>query len=478
MAQNVASYQTRMYQILFGLGLVFLALVLVKTIMGGNTTNLGMAVGLIAAVCAVLALDKYYWVLFPLLTAGGVLAIPGLPFNGAELACIAVIGVYFVRLAAHRAGGFRVNSDLLVSYPLFVWIFFIWALNPTGFAIFGSESIGARFYLRIIMGFLTLHVFSTLALGERECKIFFWALLAGLLISFVNSMVFGAVVEQELAETGETAGARYYLIAFAPLYHLLFCRFSLGRILTSPWLLFLVSASALATVISGKRQLFARLVILPVVRAIVTRQYRMMTAVCCFIGILFLTFAVAGDGALWSIPDSAKRSLAVVFPSLRESGRFEGTSDTFREEVHKSAAELIKRHPWVGRRGFAMSRENASWLYTTRLGEVNFALHVASGNWHGYWHAFAADFGIPGAVMAGIVLFYITFRGLSLCRKIPMNPPYRFTVAFYYANLILGACLFSITSGHSSTSLLALWPNFGILLAVQNGLTRRTLEKD
>ena len=467
--QDLRSYQVRFYQVLFGLGFVALALVVVKMMMRGNVNRFGMAAAIVAGIAVILALDKYYWVLFPLLTTFG-LKIPGLPFSGDELGCIALIGCYFVRLATKRSGRIRFTRELLVVYPIFFWIVGIWFANPTGLAIFGSETIGARFYIKILLGFFVMHVLSTFPFHEKECKIFFSAYFVGCLFSTLMRAVWGGV--SECLETGEV-GSRYYLLGFSTVYALLFSRYSLSHILSSFGLFLTMSGTALATIATGKRKAFASLLLVPLLRAILTRRDRMLTAVCVFVAFFFLCFFVAGHGSLWEVPRPVVRSLAVVFPSLRDSSKgIEGTRDTFRDEMQKLAKESIRQHPWFGLKGFALNRNSMVWLRSASSGSNMFAGHAAARNWHSLWLGLAADFGIPAVFLYGVFAIYAFFWSIRLVRSIPRENVFQFAVTFYYTAAYLQGLIFAYGSGHSATSLYISWPQYGILLAIANGLKK------
>lgn len=465
--QDLRSYQVRFYQVLFGLGFVALALVVVKMMMRGNVNRFGMAAAIVAGIAVILALDKYYWVLFPLLSTFG-LKIPGLPFSGGELGCIALIGCYFVRLATKRSGRIRFTRELLVVYPIFFWIVGIWFANPTGLAIFGSETIGARFYIKILLGFFVMHVLSTFPFREKECKIFFYTLFCGVVFSTLTNAVWGGVAES--LETGEV-GARYYLLGFSTVYALLFSRYSLSHILSTFGLFLLTSGSALATIATGKRKAFASLLLVPLFRAILTRRDRMLTAVFVFVAFFFLCFFVAGHGSLWEVPRPVARSLAIVFPSLRGGG-IEGTRDTFREEMQKLAKESIRQHPWFGLKGFALNRNSIVWLRSSSSGSNMFAGHAAARNWHSTWLGFAADFGIPSVFLYGLFAFYSIFWSIRLVRSIPRDNVFQFAVTFYFTAVYLQGLIFAYGSGHSALTPYSLWPQYGVLLAIANGLKK------
>ena len=74
----------KIHQIVFGGLLFFAAILAVRAMVFGASTNVSfLAVGTIA-IAIILAVDKYYWIFCPLLTFLPV-SIPGRPFNSGEL---------------------------------------------------------------------------------------------------------------------------------------------------------------------------------------------------------------------------------------------------------------------------------------------------------------------------------------------------------------------------------------------------------
>lgn len=469
--QDLRSYQVRFYQVLFGLGFVALALVVVKMMMRGNVNRFGMAAAIVAGIAVILALDQYYWILFPFLCNVGI-KIPGLPFSGDELGCFVLIGCYFVRLATKRSGRILFTRELLIVYPIFFWICGIWYANPTGLAILGSTTIGARFYIKILLGFFSMHVLSSFVFQEKECRLFFYTLFGGALFStFTNAI--GGGLEESLATEGGDVGSRYYLLGFSVLYALMFSRYSLSQMFSSLGLFLVTSVSALATIASGKRKAFASLLLLPLLRAILTRRDRMLTAVCVFVAFFFLCFFVAGHGALWEVPKPMARSLAVVFPSMKSAyGGLEGTKDTFRENMQKLAKESIRQNPWFGLKGFALDRNSIAWIVSSSSTISGYAGHAFTRNWHSTWLGFAADFGIPSVFLYGLFAFYSFFWSIRLIRRIPRYNVFQFAIAFYVVWSFSQSLLFSYGSGHSAVTPYWLWPQYGILLAIANGLKK------
>lgn len=468
---NLSAYTVKIRQLAWG-GLFLLAVFMgVHAMMFGGTGNIKLLAGFSVLVGGVLLLDKYYWMMCPAFFILGI-NLPGLPFDGVELGCLSLIGVYFIRQALHKEHPVRMRADVMIVLPVFLWICMVWVLNPTGIAMLGSTTIGARFYLKILLGFLAFLVLSTLRLSERDCKLLFYLLFVCSLFAFAKSVLqpyFQAPSIADISSSGaepETS-ARYELLGAVALYTLVFSRYSLTTVMTSASKLMFVLVCAAMTVYSGKRRAFGTLVLVPVLRAFFTGRDKILTFACCVFGAMALGFAVVGHGTLWDIPNSAQRALSVVVPKFRTRSA-SGYQDFFRDEVRRYGREVIRANPWLGRKGFAMDRSETSWVVfssTTNLYEG----HAFSGNWHSMWYAFACDFGLPAmflwAFFMGYVLILI-FRGFRRYRF----GRFSLAVYMYYAMAVFLEAIFSYTSGHSALNAMSIWVTYGMILAVRNGL--------
>ena len=169
---NLNAYTVKIRQLAWA-GVFFAASMLaLRGLMFGQSANMRLLVVAVSVLGVVLALDKYYWLTCPAFFVLG-MRLPGLPFDGRELGCLSIIGVYFIRQAMHKEHPLKLTGAILAALPIFCWICIIWLINPTGLAMFGSSSIGARFYLQILLGFGAFVVLSALRLSERDCRILF-----------------------------------------------------------------------------------------------------------------------------------------------------------------------------------------------------------------------------------------------------------------------------------------------------------------
>ena len=402
MAKNAPS-TTRIYQLVFGLAFLFICYGAVRGMMHGAVTDAKQIGFLSLAFGVVFWLDRRYWLVLPLCMVLN-LNVPGLPFNSTELGCIALAGIHFIRTSLHRDPYVPWNRRILVSLPLFIWICAIWIVNPVGMNILGSDSIGGRFYIKIVLAFLAMVSLSCMRLGESDCKLLFRVLVGGAVLSIVLTLLRPSMFATSDDDPSQV-GTRYYLLAFSGLYQLVWAYYSVPQVLSSLKLLLITGLSALSIAASGKRSSTAGIALFPVYRALLTRHNMGLTAVMGVVAFLLLSVVVAMDGHYIDLPESPKRALAMVFPKYRRRGR-EGFHDTFRSEMAERARAVIREHPWVGRKGFKMDTEEARWVVVGRRGGHSVDTH---------WQAAGIA---PSGRMRPISAFPVFFSTCSSCGRV------------------------------------------------------------
>ncbi len=464
MKANLSSLQTKIIPLIFGLALFAVAFSAVKGISHGNTTNVKLLAGIVVVGGFTLALDKNYWMLFPAFSIIGV-KIPGLPFDGAELGCLFVVGLYVLRLALQKETTTKPCMSLLLCFPFLLWIFIVWCLNPTGLAMFGSATIGARFYIRIVLSFFACCVMCTKAINERDAKRLFLIIVSSLIIKALIQIIFSSFLvadEQEILD--EDSSTNYQYLFALNFFILMFCKYNLSSIFRSVWKFFVVAFFALLTIYTGKRKAIATLFILPLLRVFFTGKDKLLTTMCVCVAVFILIFTVAADGTFYELPASVKRSLSVVVPKYRQS---DITQDVFRYEIRMIGNELIKESPWFGRKGFAIDFRETAWILSSK-GDL-YEGHAYAGNWHSTWYAFACDFGLPCMILFIFPFVYSLVYSYKLVKKCEYGSWSFFCVLYYSFSLYIFA-IFSYTSGHSTGSTNALLFNMAMLVALDNGL--------
>ena len=151
MKVNLSAIQTKLVPVVFGVVLTLISFVAVSNLIKGARINFLLVVSLVLGVTLVLALDKYYWFIVPV--AFAVNGLPFLPMRFMDLAFLVLIPVYFFRLAQRKEKSIKITPLIFFATLPFCWILLVWFLNPTGFNIFGSTSIGGRFYFSIVLAF-------------------------------------------------------------------------------------------------------------------------------------------------------------------------------------------------------------------------------------------------------------------------------------------------------------------------------------
>lgn len=461
MKANLSSIQTKIIPIIFGLALFAVAFSAVKGMVYGNVTNVKMLAGLVVVGGIVFVLDKYYWLLYPAFYTLGI-KLPGLPFDGSELGCIFLIGIYTLRLALQKEKTTKPCTFLLLCFPFLLWIFIVWCLNPTGLAMFGSSTIGARFYLQIVLSFLACCVMCAKVINEEDAKkLFVIIVIAQFVNAFISLFLTGLVTTND---EGEMKQGQYQFLFALSFYTFMFCRYSLSDVFKFAWKFFAVVFLALLTIYTGKRRAIGTLLLLPILRVFFTGKDKVLTFACVCIASFLLIFTVAADGAFYELPPSVKRSLSVVVPKYRQS---QVVLDEFRYEVRNRGNELIKESPWFGRKGFAMDFREAVWMNSNK--SDFYGGHAYAGNWHSTWYAFACDFGLPCMILFIFPFVYSLVYSYKLLKKCKYGS-WSFVCVLYYSFSLYIFAIFSYTTGHSSGSTTTILFNIGILTALGNGL--------
>lgn len=462
MKANLSSLQTKFLPIIFGLALFVVAFSAVKGMVYGNASNVKILGGLVVVGGVTLALDKNYWLMFPAFFMLGI-RLPGLPFDGRELGCILLIAIYILRLTLQKEKTTKLCVPMLVALPFLLWMFVVLCLNPTGVAIFGSETIGARFYLKIILGVLAAFVMCTKAINENDAKKLFFVFVAAQIIQSFISIFAAGLISAEVADEDRGTGRYEYLFALS-IYTIMFCKYSLSDIFRSGWKFFVVCFFALLTIYTGKRRAIGTLLLLPLLRVYFTGKDKMLTFACVCMATFVLIFTVAADGAFYELPPSVQRSLSVVVPKYRESKL---TQDIFRYEIRRIGNRVIRENPWFGRKGFAMDLRETIWMKANK--RDNFEGHAYAGNWHSTWYAYACDFGLPAAIFFYLALIYWLIYAKKVIRK-TIYGSWSFICVVYFVFQVYVEAIFSYTSGHSSLTTMIFMYLIGMLVALENGI--------
>lgn len=463
---SIDPIKPRLIQAAFGLGFLLVVILAIKLLMGGNFGRLGLIAGLGAGIGLVLALDKHYWLLCPILFVCDV-RIPSLPFSGQELGCLIVIFVAFVRGALHKDRTAPLPSIVWLASPYFAWVAIVWSMNPTGFAFLGSSSIGARFYLDIVLGFLTLLTISKTIPTEHECKCLFFALVVAHFIQTgINYYIL--IHDTDVAWGEELVSGthtNYFLDTLGYVVLLILCAIPLSRLIRRPWIVLASLILFALTVYSGRRTRTGYILLAPFLLVLLRGREKMVTFICATIAAILLGIGIAGHGSLYQLPYSVQRGISFLPGKWDRSLENYGTRDFFRAEMRRRAREVIKQNPWIGRGGMAMNREDTIWMSGGAFRYTGESGMAYSGNWHNKFYGMSADFGLPAGF--SWYLFAIgAFLYLYRHRQVMVGNDYRSALLLFYSLMMCYDLIFVM--GGSASTPLTRWPQFGFLLALLN----------
>ena len=235
------------------------------------------------------------------------------------------------------------NGVVIAALPFMAWMCFIWLMNPVGMFIFGSSSIGGRFYFKVVLAFLSLFCLSSLRLGLNDAKHLALAVAGGYLARALFFVVFGNVEE---AFFGRSVHYAFVPVTYvAPLF---LCRFSAPELLSRIGPLFCFSVLFLLGVWSGNRTGATRPVVVGLLAPFFLRKDRLKTVVLMVLLSWVLVIAVIGQGSFWRLPFAVQRSLSFLPGQWDRRLEEYGFNDNFRAILRMYAREHIAENPWMG----------------------------------------------------------------------------------------------------------------------------------
>ena len=465
----------RIIQVAFSLALVGIGLYSVRGLMFGSALIAKLAIVGLVGLALIIALNERYWILSAFLF-GFYSTIPAIKFTGAELGCIILVGTFFVRQALHydsRAS--RFSGIVLAALPFMAWMCFIWMMNPVGMFMFGSSSIGGRFYFKVVLAFFSLFCLSTMDIGPTGAKQLVIAVALGYLTRALYFVFFGGV---ESAFFGHRLHYAFIPVTYvAPLF---LCRFSLPELLVRAGPLLAFSILFFLGVWSGNRTGATRPVVVGLLAPFFLRKDFFRTIVFLFVFSWILAIAVIGQGSFWRLPFAVQRSLS--FLPGRWDGRLEfaGFHDDFRAELRYWARQHISENPWLGDGGFSLDFDSMVWS-SNRAARGGFAEdiagHVLARNWHNVWLGMAADFGIPLSVAWGFFMAVLLASGWKTARRMPPGTWHQTAFLYFYLLIVAEFISFFFAGGHTALTAEQIFLWAGMMLAVRNGVPAQILDR-
>lgn len=456
---------------------LFLAFFMGSWVGSGNIMLPALIIGFSAGIAVILLLGRHYWYLIPFTILSGLPAIPlaGRSVDLVEVAIATCVAVFFARLAMkkERFVAFRpTHAAVLLS---FAWICWIWYLNPTGLAALGSGTIGARFYVKIVLGFLAFLILASQKPTEADFRRLLWIVFLGAIIKTlygIYSFFVLGTAETEVGAGGLEEYTWHQILSIPALtgVWLIFAYNKPSQVfsLSKPLLPVLYILAFAVAAISGKRMSILLILATPILSCVLNKEYR-YALIGMILGGAMLTILLFAQGSVITLPFTVQRSLSWLpgnwDPSLQELG----TGDIFREQLRELATHEIKRSPLIGR-GYATSLADVMAGYTmlehgTGLEMEKVMGHAASKNWHNRWLGYSADFGIPFTVL--LVCLYLTaiIVAWRLTQSlVPRSYARAFAVfAFFWISQLI---ITSHTSGHTALDVLRNWWLYGLLFAM------------
>ena len=456
--------QTKVVQVAFGLVLLGIVVFATKSMMFGSTMIAKILAVAIVGVTVVFALDKRYWLLSAFLF-GFYDTIPYIKFTGAELGALILVSVFFVRMSLMRdrhVGGTK--AIVLSVIPFLSWMCVVWAMNPVGMFIFGSSSIGGRFYFKVILAFLSMCCLSTLELDEREAKYLALAVVFGYLARAFFFVVFG---DTEKAFFGTRSHYAFIPVTYAtPIF---LCRFSAPELLSrvGPFVGF--SILFLLGFWAGNRTGASRPVLVGLLAPVFLRKDRIKTFFLFLAASLVLFIAVLGHGSAWRLPFAAQRALSFLPGKWDRRLEAYGFHDNFRATLRMYAREHIKENPWFGDGGFSLDFGDMAWTNSNR-DQDSINMHVLSRNWHNVWLGMAADFGIPLSVAWALFMAVLLVSGWREARRMPLGTWHQTAFLYFYLLIVVEFISFFFAGGHTAYTAEQIFLWAGMMLAVRNGV--------
>lgn len=463
MTNSIEAYKTKIYQLIFGSAVVGIGLVVLKkSVATGSSRSIYIVAVLMGLAALILALDKYYWALGCFLIF--LIDIPHVKISGLELGAAVLVCMYFLQSIFRREASCKPEfPTFALLAPFLAWIALCFIQNPCGLYIFGSRSIGFRFYVTLTIGVAALFVLSRMAFSEKHAKILFWIAMGGALsflavsARIVQGAVSGAVFSDSL---------HYEFMQMKNVAMLILCRFPLKRILSDWRILTCFATSSFLCIYTGNRTTAMTPAVSMFLLPFLRRKERVTIFVVFAFAVFGIGFLAAGQGKLYRLPQGIQKSLSFIPADWDDRWQSYGFKDTFRDELRQFAKELIREKPWMGRKGFAMNLESASWILATAHDNSG---HAFSGNWHNLWLGLAADFGIPCAVFFAI--FY-TFAIVYAYRNVRIFPSGSWSETMYlfvFLRFLLILLISNLGGGHSAKTPQEAFLWFGFCLALING---------
>jgi hypothetical protein len=465
---------------------IAVALFLGMAVGEGKRLEIVAVFGFMVGAPLLLALGKNYWYLIPASLLSGLPAIPfgGRTINLGELCIALCFGIFLTRLAFKKDKLEFARATSIPFYMFMAWVLFVFCLYPVSMAVFGAAMMGGRFYAQLVLAFVSFLILSSRTVTKKDLKWVIFFILAGSFISAgynISSYLFFGAGEDILNPGADTEGFyTWHQSLGTPALAVTFLLFAwkkpsevIGFRNLSLTLVYLVCIGL--SLYSGKRMGLVAVLMAPLLSAVLHKQYYYL-----FLGgiaaLLLSATIILGHGDVFRLPLQMQRALSLLPANWdQEIKGIEGGSDPFRESLRRFAMENIKRDPIIGR-GFGVQySEIIGQIAATRYsggGDAQAAPYAIGRAWHNTWLGYSADFGIPLAVIQGLIyltVLVVAYKAWFLCPAGSLEKIFVGYMFIFTVRDIVG----SHTSGHTATDAYDRWWMFGLLFAIYAMLTAR-----
>lgn len=461
----------KIHRLLLALVFVLLTVAAVYSAMRGQVYWLQILVLFVILGVISFYLRDRYWILLPIAMLSGitVMNIFDRQIRLSELALIACSVLFLLNTGVLRIP-FRFNP--VHSWPVYLhllWVVFIFCLNPVGLAITGSQMIGARFYVQILMGAAMFTILANQAVSERAAR---QIILVGLLLSFVSPLLSYLDFQRDSMLIETDAFYTWHQTLTRPASLLLYYALARFAKINNLRFLLLFGLAVLLVLLSGKRAAFVLTMMMPALAAaLLHRTYTRALTRLALVGLLVASLML-GHGALFSLPLVSQRAMALL-PGNWDHSVAHLREDVYRQNVHRYAWVEIRNSPLLGRRGYAMGREDLAYIShaAPTAGRDVFYGAAYTSNWHSMFLGLWVDFGLPAVFFFACFMAIALIYGRSLFKESRGNRHRNILSGILFLNL-LATLITAYTSGHSAESPFNRWWILGLFIAIRRGIRR------
>jgi hypothetical protein len=455
-----------------------LAVMMGSAIGGQDFQRVALVLGAFLGLGTFLALGKNYWLLIPFSLGANFPAVPlaGRSLEFPELA-IAGCTLFFLLRVATRKEKMQVFHSVNIRFLVFIaWVGMVFAINPIGLAMLGSNVGGGRFYLKLGLAFAAFFILSNRTYSEKDIKWVLGLLVFGAFFSMIFGIARYAALGPQIDPTTGMVIEQFYSwhqvlsLPAITIAFLIFARWSPQEIFTfqRPHLILVYAVCLLFVLLSGKRMALVAAMLAPLISAVMYRQFRyvLIALIMVLAGIFGV---VAGQGQWFKLPLVAQRTLSWLpgdwDPELQSMA---GGTDEWRAELRRIALANIQQDPIVGR-GFAVDLQETMTAIGMQMRggdmEIQVAAYALGRSWHNTWLGYAADFGIPFSLIQAVLWTSILILSARVFATFGNRSAFG-VMALYVFMYTCRDFVASWTSGHSALDAFDRWWMYGIVVAI------------